>query len=300
MATATVFNLQHFSIHDGPGIRTTVFFKGCNLRCPWCHNPESWSMQPQMQVTDMRCIGCGECARVCPQAKDGKPALFTDACTGCGACAESCYAEAIERVGKRMTIPELLTDILRDKSYYDATGGGVTVSGGEPLLQPEALYELLAALKAQGIHTAVESALCVDKSVLEPLLPLIDLFLCDIKCTDSAKHEAVIGQSNERILENLRYLAENGKEMTLRTPVIPGFNDTEEDISAIACFVASLKGDHALELLPFRDLCTVKYAALRKDFGAAGLKTPADKTMQHLADIACKQGITCTVLTAFA
>ena len=300
MATATVFNLQHFSIHDGPGIRTTVFFKGCNLRCPWCHNPESWSMLPQMQRTDMRCIGCGECAAVCPQSNGLKPALFTEACTSCGACAESCFAEAIERVGKHMTVPELLADLLRDKSYYEATGGGVTISGGDPLLQPEALFELLTALKAQGIHTAVESALCVERSVLQPLLPLIDLFLCDIKCMDEEKHKRVIGQSNKLILENLRYLSACGKPLTLRTPVIPGFNDTEEDIAAIAGFVAALEGEHALELLPFRDLCTAKYAALRKDFGAAGLKTPDDETMQHLADVACKQGIHCTVLTAFA
>ena len=300
MADAILFNIQHFSIHDGPGIRTTVFFKGCNLRCPWCHNPESWSMLPQMQRTDMRCIGCKECAKVCPQAKDGKPALFTQDCIHCGKCAESCFAEAIERVGKRMTVREILDDILRDKNYYDATGGGVTISGGEPFLQPEALQALLSELKAHGIHTAVESALCVEERVLQPLLPLIDLFLCDVKCMDEKRHEAVIGRSNRLILDNLRMIADEGKVMTLRTPVIPGFNDTKEDIAAIARFVSGLKGEHALELLPFRDLCMAKYAALRMDFGAAGLRTPDDETMQRLAQVGCEQGIRCMVLTSFA
>lgn len=300
MADAVVFNLQHFSIHDGPGIRTTVFFKGCNLRCPWCHNPESWSMRLQMQRTDMRCIGCGECAKVCPRAKDGKPALFTQDCIHCGKCAESCFAEAIERVGKVMTIPEILDDVLRDKSYYAASGGGVTISGGEPLLQPEALSELLTALKENGIHTAVESALCVDSDILQTMLPLVDLFLCDIKCMDDARHKAVIGQSNRLILRNLRLLCETGKAVTLRTPVIPGFNDTDADIAAIAEFVSTLPGRPALELLPFRDLCTAKYAALHMDFGAAGLNTPEDEKMQHLAAIARAHGAPCTVLTAFA
>lgn len=300
MSDAVVFNIQHFSIHDGSGIRTTVFFKGCNLRCPWCHNPESWSLQPTMQRTDMRCIGCGECALVCPQAQDRRNALFTQRCTNCGACAQVCYAEAIERVGKTMTTQEILDDIARDKSYYEASGGGVTISGGEPLLQPAALKELLTLLKSEGIHTAVESALCVKSSVLEPLMPLIDLFLCDIKCMDEDRHKEVIGRSNRHILENLRFISAAGKPMTLRTPVIPGFNDTGEDIAAIAKFIASLPGEHALELLPFRDLCTVKYTALHKDFGAAGLKTPTDEHMQHLARIGCEQGIRCTVLTAFA
>ena len=299
MADAVVFNIQHFSIHDGPGIRTTVFFKGCNLHCPWCHNPESWSMLPTMQRTDMRCIGCGECARVCPQAKDGRNALFTPDCLNCGNCAQVCYAEAIECLGKRMTVQEIVEDVLRDGKYYESSGGGVTVSGGEPLLQPDALRELLTELKKSGVHTAIESAMCVASGVLEPLIPLVDHFLCDIKCMDEDKHKKVIGQPHRQILDNLRCISACGKPMTLRTPVVPGFNDTEEDILAIAEFILSLPGKHALELLPYRDLCTAKYKAMHRLFGAAGLSTPMDEYMEHLAQLVRKRGVDCTAVLAY-
>ena len=300
MAQGVLFNLQHFSIHDGPGIRTTVFFKGCNLHCPWCHNPESWLLQPQLQFTAMRCIGCGACVQACGQGSLVKTARFTEQCTLCGRCVDECYAEALEMVGRSYTIEEVMTDILRDESYYASSGGGITCSGGEPLLQPQFLCELLTACKERMLHTAVETALCVDNAVLAPLLPLVDLFMCDIKTMDDALHTAVIGQSNGRILQNLRCLSENGRQLLLRTPVIPGFNDTEDAIVAIADFIASLPGRHALELLPFRDLCTSKYAALNRPFGAAGLKTPEDAQMEQLAAAARARGIDCTVQTSFA
>ena len=285
-----LFQIQHFSIHDGPGIRTTVFFKGCNLRCWWCHNPESWDMHPTMQFFAQKCIGCGACVAVCPNAFDGHSAILSEKCASCGRCAEECYAEASVLTGKSYTVEEVLEDILRDKAAYDRSGGGVTCSGGEPLLQIDFLEALCTALQENGVHTAVETALCVPEETLRRILPHLDYVMCDIKCVNEAKHKEHTRASNRQILKNIRLLCESQVPMLLRTPVIPGFNDDEETMAEIGRFAAALPGKPKLELLPFHGICAGKYESMGMKYRGLGLKTPEPERMKELENAARREG----------
>ena len=296
MAEGTVFNIQHFSVHDGPGVRTTVFFKGCGLRCFWCHNPESFSAVPEIRFEAGRCIGCGACREACFSGEPEK-IRFTEKCRLCGKCAESCFAGAIKTEGKMRTASEVAQEVLRDKTAYDASGGGVTLSGGEPLLQWQFAAEILSECRKSGVHTAIETACFVSREALDALIPETDLFMCDIKAFDSALHEKGTGQPNEKILSNIEFLSKNCREMVLRTPIIPGFNDTEKEISDIARFVSSLPRVHAMELLPFHGLSSGKYVSLGKDFLAHGLKTPGKEKMEQLAKTARSFGVECRINT---
>jgi len=294
-------NIQHFSLHDGAGVRTTVFFKGCNLHCFWCHNPESQSFAPQPAFYAARCIGCGACVDACPHAQGGKTAFLSgnNTCVSCGKCRDVCYSGAMEIIGTDKSADAVMDEILRDRDLYAATGGGVTFSGGEPFLQPALLGELLRSCRDHGIPTAVESAACVPFTVIEPLLPLIDTLFCDVKSMDSQKHKAATGQPNDLILQTVTAAAANVKELIIRTPIIPGFNDTISDVGAIAAFVAALPGGpHHFELLPYRGICDAKYTALGIPFEAAGLSTPTDETMQSLCAAARQRGVDCTVNTS--
>lgn len=232
-----------------------------------------------------KCINCGECGKVCPAAKDSKAVLLTEDCILCGKCAQACFAEAIEAVGTEMTASEVVQRVLRDKSFLQASSGGVTISGGEPLLQADFLAELLEILKREKIHTAIETACCVDWSRFERILPHCDYFLCDLKSADSAKHREAVGAGNKRIIENLRRLASTGKEMEIRTPVIPGFNDREEDISAIWDIVKSLGRDIKYTLLPFHNICAGKYESIGRIFPAALIEEPSREHMKRLESI---------------
>ncbi|MEP7359012.1 MAG: glycyl-radical enzyme activating protein [Anaerolineales bacterium] len=302
MTNGLVFNIQRFSIHDGPGIRTTVFLKGCPLRCFWCHNPEGLRPKLEVQFTPSRCIGCGACVPACPEgAQELGPngrIFHRERCNNCGACVAVCYAEALQLNGKEMSLEQVLAEVLPDRPFYETSGGGVTLSGGEPLLQPGFTQAILERCKAEGLHTAIETTTQTRWEHLEALLPLVDLFMVDIKHLDPQKHIAATGVSNRRILANIRRLAATGKPLTFRIPVVPSVNDTAAEIQAIAGFVAALGGLRAdggagisLELLPFHRLAGDKYTSLGLDYRAAELRTPDKQTMSNLVEAARELGV---------
>ncbi|MBN1937048.1 MAG: glycyl-radical enzyme activating protein [Anaerolineae bacterium] len=290
-----ITNVQRFSIHDGPGIRTTVFFKGCPLRCFWCHNPETWRKQLEVQVFPARCIGCGACLERCPQGAhtfEGEVRQFRrDRCRACGQCVETCYAEALVMAGRWWTVDELLDEVLRDRPFYDHSGGGVTLSGGEPLMQPEFSLEVLQRCKAEGLHTAIETAAFCRWEQIEALLPWLDLVMLDLKLFDDDAHQRATGVSNRRILENAARLAETGLALIVRTPVIPTVNDAPEAIGAIAAWIRSWPNLQSYELMPFHRLAESKYRSLDLDYQASKLEPPSKETMQALAQCARDQGL---------
>ncbi len=251
---APVFNIQPFCLHDGPGIRTVVFLKGCPLRCLWCANPESHDAGPQLLFYKEKCTGCGACAGACPRgAITPGPRLETDRrrCTGCGACAKVCPAGARELCGRRMTVAEVLEEALGDRLFFEESGGGVTLSGGEPLAHPAFSAALLAGAQAAGVHTAVESCSYAAREAVDLVYAHADLALLDVKHMDSGTHRRLTGVPNEGILENIRHIRRDlGVPTAIRMPVIPGCNDSEENLRATARFAASLGPDTALHLLP--------------------------------------------------
>lgn len=268
---AVITNIQRFSIHDGPGIRTTVFMKGCNLRCLWCHNPESQSQQPQKMLYHHKCVGCGACREICDKA-------FSAGCDSCGKCVAVCVHGARELAGTTVTVNSLFQEILKDRPFYDNSGGGVTFSGGEPLLQPDFLVEVLQRCNASSIHTAVETAGNVSWEVFTQVLPYVDLFLYDIKAIDPQVHKNCTGVSNERILANAQKLMRICPEKLLfRMPVIPGYNDTQ--VPAVAAFA----GEISLELLPYHSTGMGKYQALGMRYDLEGVQAPPRETMEKLA-----------------
>ncbi len=283
-------NIQPFSIHDGPGIRTTVFLKGCAMRCAWCHNPEDMRPKPEIQFFPRKCVGCGACLSACPAAENGKTALELHRCTGCGACARTCYAEVRVLTGKYIESEELVPLLEADRALYRRSGGGVTFSGGEPLLQPDFLAECLERLQNDGIHTAVETALFVSEAVLDRIRP--DLMICDLKSMDPAALLESTGGDAALILSNLRRVAARGAPFWVRTPLIPGFNDTEDDMARMAEFVTGLPHIPFVELLAFHNYCAGKYASLSRPFPAEGLVPPDMEHRQALAAVWEKYGIT--------
>ncbi|MBN1642684.1 MAG: glycyl-radical enzyme activating protein [Anaerolineae bacterium] len=295
MQEGTVTNIQRFSIHDGPGIRTTVFLKGCNLRCFWCHNPETLRTSPELQVFPERCIGCGACLEACVRGAhvrvDGQRRFLRERCIACGACADTCYAECLVLVGERMTVDQVLEEVVRDRPFYERSGGGVTLSGGEPLLQIEFTRAVLSRCREEGLHTAIETAAHCAWERLESILPVTDLVMMDLKLMDPALHRACTGVTNERILANARTLGASGKPLIVRTPVVPGVNDTEEAITALASFAATLPGLLYYELLPFHPLAEGKYASLDMVYRAAGLKSPPKAHVEALAEAARRCGV---------
>lgn len=291
-----IFNIQRFSLHDGPGIRTTVFLKGCSLHCFWCHNPEGLSLKPEIQFFPERCILCGACVDVCTHGanaiRDNVLHFDRAQCTACGECVDTCYAEARLLIGAERSAADVFQELLLDRPYYEASGGGVTLSGGEPALQPEFAQELLTDCREAGIHTAIETAGNVPWSSLEVLLPVTDLILMDLKQMDAAQHRAAVGVSNERLLQNARRLvAETNLPIRFRIPVVPGVNDRAADVGATAAFVQQMvavrasrpqPGAIGLELLPFHRLAGDKYRSLEVDYRANDLVPPSKETMAAL------------------
>lgn len=307
-STGLIFNIQRFSIHDGPGIRTTVFFKGCSLHCFWCHNPEGRHARPEIQFFPERCIACGDCFLKCPnhahKLEENLHLFIRENCQVCSACVETCYSNALELTGRDVSVEEVMEEIMRDRMFYETSNGGVTLSGGEPLLQADFALALLQRCKAEDLHTAIETCGNYPWHELEKLLPEIDLIMMDLKLIDPTKHQAACGDSNERILANARRLALTDKPIIFRVPVVPTVNDSLEEIGSIVKFVQSLvelrmqhsngkeKGaDIQVELLPFHRLAADKYRSLGLEYRAKYLEPPSKEKMRELAAIAEIHGV---------
>lgn len=287
-----IFNIQPFSIQDGPGIRTTIFMKGCNMKCYWCHNPESLSGKSELQFFPAKCIACGSCVKVCPYPKDGLSARFTERCVLCGECVRNCFSEAVVMSGKTYGVDELIEVISKDRAIYESSGGGITFSGGEPLLQADFVVEVLKKSREAGIDTAIESALNLPWDTVERAVPYVDHFMCDFKVFDSSRHREATGMGNERVLENISSLCAIHQDVLVRTPIIPGFNDSHEDIERIAGFLSRLERPPQAELLAFHGICIGKYQSLNRKYKAEGLKTPEKTVLAELADHYKTRGIT--------
>lgn len=292
--TGIIFDIKKYAIHDGPGIRTTVFFKGCPMRCSWCHNPESWSPEPELMFRAVRCIRCGQCVEICPEDAielvDELPYTDTARCTACGTCIPTCPSQARAIAGRTITVDDVITEIVKDTVFYDESGGGVTFSGGEPLMQPDFLMALLAECRLRGIHTAIDTCCHAEGAMMEKISPLGDLFLCDLKHLDSGKHEHFTGVENGRILENISFLTKSGRPVIIRIPLVPGFNDTVEEITAIVQFVKSLKAIQQINLLPYNSAGVSKAQRLGRNVEILQSQRPDDTLMQTLASTIRRQG----------
>ena len=312
--TGKVYDIQGFSVQDGPGIRTTVFLKGCPLRCPWCHSPESQQFYSQLSWISMRCIGiekCGKCLTACLKGaitpgkeiqhmvtKENIQHVHVDrnVCDNCGDCAAVCYPDALFMCGTDYSVDELVEKLSKDKPFYDQSGGGVTVSGGEALSQPEFTLALLKKLKEREINTALDTTGFTKQENLEAVLPFTDLFLYDLKHMRSDQHKAVIGVPNEIILENAKKIAAAGGKFQIRIPVIPRFNDSEENIRETGEFCKSL-GDAVtvIQLLPYHNLGVMKYQRISNDHKVLEAPVPSDEKIQSLKEILEDLGLSVTV-----
>ncbi len=299
--TGKVYDIQGFSVQDGPGIRTTVFFKGCPLRCPWCHSPESQQFHTQLAWISMRCIGvakCGKCLDACskgaiapgkwtchPATQENVQHIHIDrsACDNCGACAAACLYKSLYLCGTDYTVQELVKRVSKDIPFYEQSGGGVTLSGGEPLSQPEFILQLAKALKERKIHTAMDTTGFVQPKVIESILPYVNLFLYDLKHMDTEQHTIATGAPNELILQNARLIATSGGKMQIRIPVIPDFNDSEENIIETGRFCRSL-GDAVtiVQLLPYHNLGVMKYQRIDDSKVVLEAEPPTDGKMHSI------------------
>ena len=283
---ARITNISRGSLHDGPGVRTVVYLKGCSLRCRWCHNPETFFRTAEVLYAPMKCIGCGRCLNVCPKChvlQDGEHTLLRGSCTGCGRCAEECPSGALSMSAKEMTAEEVLREIRKDRHFYARSGGGVTLSGGECLLQPEFSAELLRLCREEGIHTAMETALFVPWENAQAVLPYTDLVFADLKLPDAVRHREYTRQENGLILENLRKLTRVHDCVTIRIPLICGVNDSLEDMQAFAAVIDTMgEGLREVELLKYNPLAEGKYQMLGAPYTSFGREAQSNERADAL------------------
>jgi len=285
LGTGIIFDIKQYALHDGPGIRTTVFLKGCPLCCRWCHNPEGIETSPQILYRKRRCIACGECLLVCPEeALSLTPeGIVTDRvlCNLNGACADICPAEARELVGKTVLPEEILETVKKDIPFYSQSGGGVTFSGGEPLMQPEFLFECLNLCGQEGIHRTVDTSGYAELEIIKQIAMETDLFLYDLKFMDSEKHRHFTGVSNQLILANLKYLARSGARVIVRIPFIPGINDDDENIDLVGMYLRILPEIETVHILPYHGQQENKYARLDVEYKTKDLPLPSREDLSR-------------------
>lgn len=282
-----VFDVKKCSVDDGPGIRTTVFLKGCPLRCWWCHNPESQSSKPELMYKLKRCIACGECIKNCPRGAISKigqhVSIDRKLCSLCGKCARACPSEALVVVGRTVKADEILQEIDKDTLFYDESGGGVTFSGGEPLMQPTFLEALLKGCKKRNIRTALDTCGYASRETMERVEDKVDLFLYDIKTMDDRTHKKYTGVSNKLIIRNFKRLAEDGNSISVRFPVIPGINDNAKNVRKTAEFALS-QGVKQVSLLPYHRAGIEKYRSLDRTYKLENLQSPSDRKLQLIKE----------------
>ncbi len=290
-----VFNIMRYSTEDGPGLRTTVFLKGCPLSCQWCHNPESQNRRPELIFRPKNCIGCGKCLEVCPQGaiSPGPDGLVQDMerCIHCGACAEVCPSGAREMAGREMSAAQVMAEIMKDLAFYEESGGGVTFGGGEPLYQPEFLLALLKASKEEELHTAVDTSGLAAPETIRRVAALTDLFLYDLKHMDEIRHLALVGTPNQLILDNLRLLNGLGRRVVVRVPFIPGVNDGEENLDRMGRLLSSLDNINEVELLPYHDTGLEKYRLLGRAGEIREQPRPDPRNLERAGGILSAMGL---------
>lgn len=293
----TIFNIERYTLHDGPGIRTTVFFKGCPLKCLWCSNPESQKLNTEIVYFIEKCTGCGRCLEFCTQnallqkSEHSPIKILYDLCNSCGLCTEQCYSEALTIAGKSMTADDVYEIVARDKLFYKHSNGGVTLSGGEPIIQSEFSTEILRLCKKNGIHTAIQTCGYASISNLERLLPYVDLFIYEIKHMDESEHKHLTGSSNKRILQNLHFLNKNKKNIVIQLALIPGFNDSQENLEAVFDLGKSLSSVEGLSLLSYHTLGVGKYPRIGREYKLPNLSQASAEYLEEKMIYAENHGV---------
>ncbi len=288
LITGWIFDIKRFAVHDGPGIRTTIFLKGCSLQCQWCHNPESIHPNPELFINAERCIGCNNCVTVCPN--DAHYLTSADIkrydrsrCTACGRCVEHCYANALLMAGRHVSVDDVMAVIREDATFFTLSTGGITLSGGEPLVQDKFAVALLKQAKSEGFHTALDTSGFVEWDVFERALPFLDLVLYDLKHIDPVMHQQYVGASNRRILRNLRKLSRRGVPIEIRIPIIPTINDAHDDIKSTARYLASLNSLQSVRLLAYHRFAASKYRSVGRIDCMPNVPVPTREQLQNIA-----------------